>query len=538
MKKHLLGFSVALFVFTGLSLSVKAQIGSYAIRNAKIITVSGATIAKGTVVVRDGLIESVGERVQIPADAEIFDGEGLTVYPGFIDANTNIAIQQAPPTPPGQANQPQSNSNYPAVLRPERNVMGDLKAGEAQFAGQRSYGFTTALTGYSDGIFNGDSAVINLAGETVSEMVVRTPFAQHVTYTTNRGGGFPSSLMGTFAALRQMFADAKRLDQIRKMYEKNPRGMKRPESDPALEALIPIVNGEKPLVVNANAEREIIRTIDLAKEFDLRLIIAGGQEAGKVADRLKAQKVPVLLSLNFPKRTVAANEEADPESMNTLRLRVEVPKTAGKLKQAGVIFAFSSDGLKNMADFLVNAEETTKNGLSEADAVRAMTLSAAEILGVSDQLGSIETGKIANLVVIKGDLFDKDKTITHVFVDGKLFKLPKKPEKKTTPANGTIAQVGGTWILSISAPGQRVEATLVLIQTGSTVNGTLSSALFGSSPIKNGAATDKGFTFDVNVSVGAQELSVAFNGTVEGNKVEGIADTPQGPAPFTGTKTP
>ena len=544
MKKHLMRFSIALFSSVLLSFSVNAQTGSYAITNARIVTVSGATISNGAVVIRDGLIESVGTNAKVPADARVFDGKGLTVYPGFIDANTSIGVQQAARPTAGQTGQSQSNSNYPAVLRPERDVMENLKAGDAQFTSQRNNGFTTVLTGYSDGIFNGRSAVINLAGESVSAMVVRSPFAQHVTYRTNGGGVFPTSLMGTFAALRQMFFDAKRLDQVKRMYAENPRGIKRPESDPSLEALIPVVNGEMPIVFNANTEREIVRTLDLAKEFNLKLIIAGGDEAGTLVDRLKSQNVPVLLSLNFPKRTLSENKEAEPESLRTLRLRVEVPKTAAKLKQAGVKFAFQSGGLKNIADFLTNADETTENGLSKEDAIRAMTLNAAEILGVADQLGSIETGKIANLVVVKGDVLEKEKTITHVFIDGKVFEMPKKPEKeKSEPASGgsttgKTAEVNGTWDLTIEPPGQTVGAKLELTQQGSVLAGTLTSPLFGTATIKNGVVSENGFSFDVTISVGGQELEVSFSGTVTGNRVEGTADSGQGPAVFSGTRNP
>jgi imidazolonepropionase-like amidohydrolase len=550
MKKQFLRLFIAIFAFVSLSITVYSQTGTYAITNAQIVTVSGATISRGTVVIRDGLIEAVGSDADVPADARIFDGQGLTVYPGFIDANTNLGI---PPTPnnrgrqanqANQANQPQSNSNYPEVLRPERMVVDSLKAGDAQFSSQRNNGFTTVLTGYPDAIFNGHSAIINLAGDSVSSMVIRPAFAQHVTYRTNRGGQFPTSLMGTFAALRQMFYDARRLDDIQKAYAKNPRGMKRPEADPSLEALIPIVNGKMPIVFNANSEREIVRTLDLAQEFKLNAIIAGGQEAAKLAARLKSQDVPVLLSLNFPERSLSENKEADPEPLSTLRLRVEVPKTAAKLKQAGVRFAFQSGGLKNIKDFIDNAAEATRNGLPKTEAIRGMTLSAAEIFGVENQIGSIEKGKIANLVVMKGDIFSKDKHITHVFVDGKLFEQPKKPAKKETGKTApsavaaTFARVGGTWNLTIEPPGQSVAATLVLTQQGEALTGTLSSSLFGSATIRNGKATARGFIFDVTVSVGGQELDVAINGMVDGNKVEGTADTIQGPAPFTGTKNP
>jgi hypothetical protein len=231
----------------------------------------------------------------------------LTVYPGFFDANTNLGLPPAPARPPGQTPQQQaqqqatSNSNYPNGLQPETTALETLKAGDAQFETPRNNGFTTVLTVSRDGIFNGQSAVINLAGESVSTMVIKSPFAQHITFRTLPGGIYPTALMGTFSAIRQMLLDAQRLQEWQKNYSANPRGLKRPDSDKSLEALLPVLNRQMPIVFNANTEREIIRALDLAKEFNLRAIISGGNEAWKVADRLKAQNVPVLLSTPTPK---------------------------------------------------------------------------------------------------------------------------------------------------------------------------------------------------------------------------------------------
>src|SRR5688500_12846819 len=422
---------------------VSAQ--SYAITNARIVTVSGATIERGTVVVRDGLIESVGADARTPADAQVFDGTGLTVYPGFVDSLTNLGLQAPRPTatpggPGGGGGGGQaaaaaaaaaanpSNSNYPFGLRPEEMTLEDVRAGETQFEASRNAGFTTALTVGRTGIFNGHSALINLAGDSVSGMTVKNPVALHISFTTIPGQ-YPGSLLGTFSALRQMFNDARRHAEMQKMYAANPRGMVRPPEDKSLEALQPALNRQIPVVFAANRSNEIVRALDLAKEYNLRAIIAGGQEAWRFTDRLKAQDVPVLLSLNFPKRTATASPDADPESLDILRFRAEVPKTAGRLSAAGIKFAFQGGGAASVNDFVANAVKSSEYRLAKDTAIRAMTLAPAEIFGVADRMGSVEAGKIANLTVVRGDLFGPQKTITHVFVDGKLFE-PKPP-----PAN-------------------------------------------------------------------------------------------------------
>lgn len=560
MKNLILRFSVAmcaLFVFASFA-EAQARAETFAIINAQIATVSGPNLSRGTIVIRNGLIESIGENTKAPADARIIDGTGLTVYPGFFDTYTSLGLSAAPAAPQRAQGQPPqvvptaaapaaTNSNYPDGLQPEGRASEGLKAGEAQFEIVRNAGFTTVLTVSRSGIFNGQSAIINLAGDSVSAMVLRPAFAEHVTFTPLRTGGFPGSLMGAFAALRQMLLDAQRFQEISKTYDKNPRGIKRPEADASLAAIVPVLNGEMPIVFNANSEIEIIRALNLAKEFNLKAIIAGGQEAWKIADRLKAQNVPVLLSLNYPKRTTAASPEADAESLEILRLRAETPKGAAKLAQAGVKFAFQSGGMTNIADFLTNANKSVENGLPKDAAIRAMTLSAAEILGVNNQLGSLDAGKIANLVVSRGDILSKDKIITHVFIDGKLFEQKEKP--KTTPTRSgaqpttgetqpnAFAQVGGNYSITIEIPGQPTQGTLSLTQQEAILTGNLQSPL-GNVPIRDGKVTAEGFTFSASIEFGGSTVELVANGRVNGNQISGMITIPQGAIPFSGTKTP
>ena len=545
---------ILLFTMAFCLATVESNAQVYAITNARIVTVAGPAIEKGIVVMRNGLIESVGPDAKIPGDAVVIDGTGFTVYPGFIDALTNLGIQaqqQQRPAgggPQGQAQPapaPASNSNYPVGLRPEDSVLDDLRPGEAQFEAARAAGFTTVLTIGRSGIFNGQSAVIDLAGDTVSSMVIRSPFAEHFSYATLRGE-YPGSLLGTFSAFRQMLLDAQRLQKLQKVYEANPRGMRRPEPDRSLEALFPIINRQMPLVINANSENEITRALDLAKEFNFRLIIGGGQEAWKLADRLKAQDVPVLLSLNFPKRTTASSPDADPETMEVLRMRAETPRGPARLAQAGVKFAFQSGGATTLADFFTNAGKAVENGLDKDAAVRAMTLGAAEILGVADRLGSIETGKIANVVLVKNDVFARDRFVSRVFVDGKMFEQ-KEPSRRPAP-NGQPGGVGGgpspavmvvagNYSITIDVPGQTLTGTLALIQQGTVLSGTLSTQL-GVVQIRDGKVAADGFTFSATVDYAGSQIEIAVKGAVNGNQISGTIDSPQGTVPFSGTRNP
>lgn len=541
-----------------LSTRVKAQrsaIDTYAITNAKIVTVAGPVIERGTVVIRDGLIAAVGDKVSAPADARVIDGTGLTVYPGLFDTNTNLGLP-APsplPSPTGggggfvqaqlRAATPATsgpNSTQPPGLQPEVMVEDSIKPGGTDIESARTNGITTALTAPRSGIWMGQSALINLAGDTSQEMIVRSPVAMHVGFAPLRAGGYPGSLMGVFASLRQMLLDAQRYQKAMEIYERSPRGTRRPDLDRSLAALIPVIEGKMLVVMHADQQREIERALDLAQEFKLRVIIAGGTEAAAVADRLRERDVPVLLSLNFPKRTTSAAPEAEPETMRTLRSRVEAQKAAAKLAAAKVRFAFQSGGLSNLADYRSNAAKAIENGLSQDEALRALTLRAAEIIGVGDRLGSIETGKIANLTVTRGELFDRNTRITNVFIDGRPVDLRPVPTPPAPGASGAAEpriSMAGTWTISVDAGGQILPGTMIIRQEGTTLSGSISTEL-GASEFSNGTLTGNSFSFISNATIQGQSVQLNISGTVQGDTFSGTVQSALGTQTVTGTRNP
>lgn len=555
IRGFLAGTTLACAASIAVPPSVGAQLGVqrernapsvYAITNARIITVAGPSIDRGTVVVRNGVITAVGASVPVPGDARVIDGNGLTVYPGLIDANSSLALSEAAGAAgagrggrgaagrgavPVQQGTPAGapNSLHPIGLQPELTAVDLLHPDAEAFAGPQSAGITAAQSAPATGIFRGLAAVVNLGGSSAQAMIIKAPVAEHIGFTPQRGGGYPNSLLGVFSALRQTFLDAQHYAAEQAAYAKNPRGMHRPELDPSLEALQPVMTRQMPVVMEASSEREIERALDLAKEFNIRPIIAGGEEADKVAARLKAENVPVLISLNFPRRP-QASPDADPEPIRVLRARVEAPKLAGKLAQAGVKFAFEDGGLTNWSDFLANAGRTSEGGLSADQTVRALTLSPAEILGVSDRLGTIETGKIANLTITRGDLFTG--RVTQVFVDG-------VPVEVHAPAstNGGGSMAGGTWTITVTSDEGEKSVTLALQQVGDQLRGTIQGAL-GSSQISNGSIDANGelqFTASVTMAAGTEEAR--FTGTITGNVVRGtvvVVGHPQGT--FIGTR--
>ncbi len=553
VRARLLVASLLLLLVVNPLNAQRSAIDTYAITNARIVTVSGPVIERGTVVIRNGLIAAAGANVSAPPDARVIDGAGLTVYPGLIDSYTNLALPEAAPGPsPGggggggaffllqqQQQRPPSgpNSTQPAGLQPEVMIEDVIRPGGNEIESWRSAGVTTALTSPRSGIWMGQSALINLSGDTPQQMIVRSPVAMHVGFTPLRTGTYPGSLMGVFSTLRQMMLDAQRYRDAMQSYERNPRGTRRPDTDRSLAALIPVVDGRMPVVMIANSEREINRALDLASEFKLKLIIAGGQEAEKVVDRLAKQDVPVLLSLNLPRRTTAAMPEADPEPLRVLRERVEAQQTAGKLAKAGVRFGFQSGSMTNASDFLSNANKTIEHGLQPLDALRAFTIWPAEILGVKDQLGSIEVGKIANLTVTRGDLFDRNSRIAHVFIDG-------RPVDVRPPATGGPMSLGqgrntlaGQWTVVVNLGQGERTISLTLQQEGERITGSISGPL-GAGEISNGSASNTGeVRFTVSVNVEGQTKEATFTGNLANNQIRGnVAIVGSAPGTFTATR--
>ena len=440
--------------------AIAQQHPAIAIRNAKIVTVSGPVIAKGTVVVRNGLIEAVGDNVQAPADAMVIEGEGLTVYPGLIDslstwgqagaAATTVTAATgrggrgtttaptATPTPvQAVVIAPTTVSRGPED-RPQTTswvkIADEISATDRRIESARSAGFTTAATFPTRGIFAGQGAIIDLlTGERPGEMVVASPMGQYISIGRGGfGGGFPSALMGYIAYIRQIYLDADHYKMVKEAYARDPRGMQRPDYDRALEGVL-----DSPrILLPANRLVEIDRMLRFAAELKKPAMLYGARESYRpeAAELLKKAGIPVLVSMKWPEK----GRDTDPDEVDSLRVletRDRAPSAPAVLQQAGVRFALYSDGLEQPRDIQRAVKKAIDAGLTREDAIRAMTLSPAEIYGVADRLGSIEKGKIANLVVTRGDLFDDRTRVEMTIVDGRKYTpAPEAPPAGRGPA--------------------------------------------------------------------------------------------------------
>ena len=402
---------------------------TYAIRDCRIVPVSGPVIEKGVIVIRDGLIESLGpaDKVKVPADAEVVEAGGLVAYPGLISAFSNLFIE----TPARAENAPAAQEEaYPSAASPAQEdrfapgpgllVLGQLQPKKAGVESFHRAGFTTVLVAPGRGIFEGQSVLLNLNGEPIAPMVVRNGVALHVNFTTERGV-YPSSLMGTIAHIRQSFLDADHYAARQAQYAKNPVGSKRPGYDARLEALAPFVRDRRPVVFQCNNREDIKRALKIAAEFKLNALLAGATEAWRDAEALKKNPVPLLVAVDF--RPPATSKYATQGEDLRRKAEAEIfPANAAELAKAGIGFALVSGTNVDGGSVLKAVRAAIKAGLAKDAALRALTLQPARYLGVERTLGSLEPGKIANVVLVKGDLLDEGAQVAKVFVDGVLFK--------------------------------------------------------------------------------------------------------------------
>ncbi len=529
----------------------------FAITNARVIPVNGPAIEKGTVVLRNGIIEAVGTGVSIPRDARVIDATGLTVYPGLIDSLSDTGLDQAaapaaasggrgapPPQAPQQAQSPDERQG----LTPYQQAADVINPANSKIASARAVGITTAVVAPRRGFFPGQSSIIDLTGSSLGKMVVKNPVALHINLAGGGGFGraYPGSLMGILAFVKQTLMDAQRYETAWNIYNANP-GAERPEYSKALQSLLPALKQQMPVVLTADTPQEVERALDLASPFKLNVMLSGGSEAGPIAPLLAQRKVPVLLTVRFPERERDADPEAE-EEFNALRRRMEAPQNAAALAKAGVRFAFQSADMAPR-DFIRNVGRAVQAGLDKNAALRALTLTPAEFFGVSDRLGSIEKGKTANVIIMTGDLFDQRSQVKFVFVDGQKFE----PEPEPAPSQGgqgrggpggpstapPAASITGTWSLSLNSPQGPMDVTLDVRQNGTALTGTTSS-MVGTAQIVSGSINGSNFHFIVNInSPEIGNISVTFAGTVQGNRMTGTVDVPgMGSMDFTGSKNP
>ena len=410
--------------------STSGSAQTIAITGAKIYPVSSAPITNGTVLIRDGKIVSVGANVTIPADARRIDAAGKWVTPGLINAGTQLGLVEIGQVADTRNNAARGHDNISASF----TVWEGLNTQSVLIAPARREGVTNVvIVPGGQNLVSGQAAFLSLVEGMPTDMVIRTPVAMVAQISSNEGAG--TTARGELLnRLRELIEDTKAYMRNRAAYERaETREYAASRLD--LQAMIPVVEGRLPLLIGADKATDIDAALRLARENNLKIIIGGGSEAWMVAEKLAAARVPVL--------TGAMNNI--PGSFATLGMSQE---NAGVLRRAGVQVVITGNGPGDEETFNVrNIKQEAGNavayGMSWDDALRAVTLTPAEVFGVADRIGSLQAGRDANVVIWSGDPFEFTSVPEHVFVRGREYlqldrqQMLTERYKNLPPAWGT-----------------------------------------------------------------------------------------------------
>ena len=392
----------------------KARQGAFALINARIVTVTNGIIENGTLVIRNDKIVALGADVEVPADAEVIDCTGLTIYPGMIDSGTQIGLVEI-----GSLAETRDASEL-GDLTPQMQALTAVNPNSVAIPVTRISGVTTALTAPTGGLLPGQAALINLLGYTPEQMLVGGFRAVVLQYpATGRRGRFDrrsdedikKAAEKALKKLNETWDGAELYAQIDSAYTASPETGRRPEYVPAMTALLPVVRGEQMLIIQANAASDINSALEWVKERGLeRVVLSGVAEGWRVADKIAEAGLACLVGpmLSNPTRQ---SDRYDKAYANI-----------GLMHKAGVKVAIRTGESENVRNLPYNAGFAAAYGLGKEEALRAVTITPAEIFGVSDEIGSLEVGKKATLFVADGDPFETKTDIHHVFIDG--YKVP------------------------------------------------------------------------------------------------------------------
>jgi imidazolonepropionase-like amidohydrolase len=422
-------FGIALICVALLSVPSWAQASksaTYAIKGGKVFTLAGAPIENGTVVIRDGKIVAVGANVEIPPDAQVIDASGLEVYPGMFDAVTQIGL--------GEISQVSATMDVAELgdYNPELIAATAINPASAYIPVTRANGITEVIAapgtaGFDSqggGLIAGQASAFNLAGWTMEDMQINRSVAMVINWPSIQTRTFD---FATFSIKDKPYADAKKeydksvndlsdwLNRARHYAQAKEKGSAALyERDLKLESLVPVVEGKLPVLVIADEERDIRNAVEFCSKQNLKMILGSGAEAWKVKDLLKEKKIAVILG---PTERIPDKEDTPYDKPMT---------QPSELFAAGIPFAFSSFGTSFSRRLPQYAGASVAYGLTHDEALKAVMLNAAQIFGLADQLGTLEAGKLANIIVTNGDPLELQTQVKYSFIKGQTTSLDNR----------------------------------------------------------------------------------------------------------------
>ena len=507
--------------------------GVWAVKNCRVVTPGKPALPKATVVVRDGLIESVGPDVAIPADAEVIDGSNLTLHPGLIDGLGQSLLKL-----PEEKFDPAKFysgefTDKDRGLTPELKAFDFASLGKSTLEKYHKLGLTAVQAIPAKGVTTGQASFFSLSSENKNKALLLKDTWLGLGYSPASFMVYPNSLMGVVALLRQEFADASHYGLNAALWAKAPKGLSRPAYDSRLDILREYASGKKPVVFFCNNQHDIRRSLALAEELKLEYFLCDlGSEAQMLVPELKKAKARVLCTVAFKAPATSLYSQMGKAGKEKAEKEI-YPKNAALLAVAGIPFAFSSLGTDDPKSFMEGVQKAVEAGLSPDKALEALTAAPAAFLGLDKALGAVEAGQIANLVLVEGEPLAKEPKVKYVFADGRPFDFTKA---KAAEGEKPTVNVSGRWELAMPEAGLTLTADFN--QEESSVSGKMTTP-FGAFDFTGGSVSADQIYFEMNISVGGQDIDLYFSATVTGDSMRGtVVQGTQGSTEFTGKRNP
>lgn len=561
-KRDSLFRSVLMLLFIGLiplislaqGTDLKPVTNKYAITNATIVQAPGKIIQNGTVLIENGIIKAVGSSVNIPADAWIVNADSMFVYAGFISGLSNIGVAKPKDNDEKDDRKLTGNPSYVrAGITPGSASRDMLKSDEKSITDFRKIGFTASHSVPHNGMLPGTGSIILLGGSTGEDMIARDGVSMYAQLA-GANGVYPNTVIGVMAKYRDLYRKANQAIAYQNRYNSNANGMERPAKDATLEALYPVVSKQLSVAFKAESVKDVMRVITLQKDLGFKLMLGEVKQGWDAIPAIKRTGAPVFLSLDLPdwkdedeKKDEAADKEPTAEDIEKQALETRQRKMiqnyytqAGKFASNGVKFGFSTMEVKSK-DFKTTLMKVIENGLTEDKALAALTTEPASILGVSNLMGTVETGKMANLIVSDTAYFTKDANVRYVFVDGQKYEYEakKKKKKKSGSSDMEAVDASGKWNYTTETPQGNGSGIITINGTPGDYSGTITVSFNESTnEIQDLVVDGNNISFSFKLNMG-EVVTVDISMEVDGDSFEGnLSVAAFGTFPMEGSRDP
>lgn len=538
---------------------------TYAITNVNINQAPGKKIEMGTILIKDGVIKAVGKNITIPADAWVIKADSMQAYAGFIDGFSRTGVTKPKEEGRERLKDPGNPPPDKAGITPQNDVRTFINPADKAIDEWRNAGFTLAHVAPYGGMLPGQTALILLGGTGTDNMVLQNNAALYSELTPAERM-YPNTIIGVMAKFRELYQQASLTKNYEAVYASNRNGLERPQPDRVLQAFYPVIDKKQAVAFKAEKVLDVQRVINLQKDLGFNLTLVDVKEGWDVINKIKNANAKVFLSLDLPEKKKEDKKEEKKEDKKDEKKenKPDKPKTATELEKealdkrkeeftnkyfgqasafqkAGVAFAFSTNNAK-AKDLPATLRNIIAAGLTEDQALAALTTTPAQLLGIGDRVGTLEVGKMANIVISDKSYFNEKAKVRYVFVDGVLYKqeVKESKEEKKTEGSGKKADASGRWSYTADTPQGANTGIISIKNDGGKMTGTLTSSMANRDyELQDISIDGNKLSFYYNADFGGNALKVEFNVALDATIFEGTMTAGRfGSFPVKGNKEP